>query len=246
MDRLKNKICIVTGAASGIGWETACMFQKEGAQVHALDVDTQGLEQLKELRSEIHTHTVDVTDSDQIKRLLENVSSVDVLFNCAGRVDVGSVLECSEEDWDRSYNLNVGSLFRLSQAVLPKMLEQNSGSIINMASVISSMGGAPDRFVYGVTKGAVIGMTKSIAKDFAKDGIRCNAICPSAVETPTMKRRIEAMDDPQSARQMFSQRQPVGRMGTTEEIAYLAVYLASDESKFVTGSAMVIDGGAKI
>lgn len=246
MHRLKNKICIVTGAASGIGWETACMFQKEGAQVHALDIDTAGLRQLKERCSEVETHIVDVTDSGRINHFLQSLNVVDVLFNCAGRVDVGSVLDCSEEEWNRSVNLNVGSIFRLSQAVLPKMLEQGSGSIINMASVISSMGGAPDRFAYGMTKGAVIGMTKSIAKDFAKDGIRCNAICPSAVETPTMKQRIEAMEDSESARQMFSQRQPVGRMGTTEEIAYLATYLASDESKFVTGSAMVIDGGAKI
>ena len=246
MTRLENKTCIVTGAASGIGWETSCQFAKQGATVFALDVHREGLEKLKTADPKITTNAVDVTNQSQIDGFLSDLNQIDVLFNCAGRVDVGNILQSADDHWQASLDLNVSSIFRLTRSVLPIMLANQSGSIINMASVISALGGAPDRFIYGATKGAVIGMTKSIAKDFADQGIRCNAICPSAVETPTMSQRIEAMDDPEAARIAFNQRQPVGRMGTPLEIAQLAIYLASDESKFTTGSAIVIDGGAKI
>ena len=246
MNRLKGKLCLVTGAGSGIGWETSRKFAEQGAIVHAIDIESSGLESIDQISENIHTHLADITDIKQIQSILDGFDRIDVLFNCAGRVDTGNILACSENDWSMSMSLNVTAIFRLTQAVLPIMLRQGSGSIINMASVISSIGGAPDRFAYGATKGAVIGMTKSIAKDFANQGIRCNAICPSAVETPSMTQRIESMEDPNSARATFNQRQPVGRMGTPEEIAHLATYLASDESKFMTGSAIVIDGGAKI
>ena len=236
----------MSGAASGIGWQTAVQFFDEGAIVHAIDIDRVGLEKLHAALPKIKTHQVDVCCDDQIQRLVDDLDHVDVLFNCAGRVDVGSILNCTDQQWLDSVELNISSIFRLTRAVLPRMIASGGGSIINMASVISSIGGAPDRFAYGATKGAVIGITKSIAKDFSDQGIRCNAICPSAVETPTMTERINAMPDPENARQQFNQRQLVGRMGSPQEIASLAIYLASDESKFTTGSAIVIDGGAKI
>lgn len=246
MARLEGKVCIVTGAAAGIGRETAGIFAREGAQVIAIDIDQTGLTELAEAHPDVATHIVDVRQSEDIQRLVDRLPRIDVLFNCAGRVAVGTILECSEDDWQASLGLNVTSLFRMTRAVLPKMLAAGSGSIINMASVISSIGGAPDRFAYGVSKGAVIGMTKSIARDFSDKGIRCNAICPSSIETPSMSARIAAMDDPAAAREAFNVRQPVGRMGTPREVADLATYLASDESDFMTGSALVLDGGAKI
>lgn len=246
MARLEGKVCIVTGAAAGIGRETAGIFAREGAQVVAVDIDEVGLNALAEAHPDVVTHVVDVRRGEEIQRLIDGLARIDVLFNCAGRVAVGTILECEEDDWQASFDLNVTSLFRLTRAVLPKMLAAGSGSIINMASVISSIGGAPDRFVYGATKAAVIGMTKSIARDFSDKGIRCNAICPSSIETPSMSARIAAMKDPGAAREAFNVRQPVGRMGTPKEVADLATYLASDESGFMTGSALVIDGGAKI
>lgn len=246
MARLKGKVCLVTGAAAGIGRETAGVFAGQGADVIAIDIDAAGLKDLAEAHPQITTHVVDVRQDAEVERLVDGLARIDVLFNCAGRVAVGTILECSQADWQASLDLNVTSLFRLTRAVLPKMLAAGSGSIINMASVISSIGGAPDRFAYGVSKGAVIGMTKSIARDFSDKGIRCNAICPSSIETPSMSARIAAMDDPAAAREAFNVRQPVGRMGTPREVADLATYLASDESDFMTGSALVIDGGAKI
>ena len=245
MARLEDKTCIVTGAAAGIGFATAGIFAREGANVVAVDVDGAGLAALADV-PRITSHVVDVTEAADIERLVNSQARIDVLFNCAGRVPVGTILACEEADWQASFDLNVTSIYRLTRAVLPKMLKQRSGSIINMASVISSIGGVPDRFAYGATKAAVIGMTKSIAKDFASDGIRCNAICPSSIETPSMSARIAAMDDPDDARAMFSVRQPVGRMGTPQEVADLATYLASDESRFMTGGAVVLDGGAKL
>lgn len=244
--RLEGKVCIVTGAAAGIGRETAGVFAGEGADVVAIDIDEPGLSALAKAHPEIRTHVVDVRRDSEIQRFVDGLTRIDVLFNCAGRVAVGTILECSEDDWQASIDLNVTSLFRLTRAVLPKMLDAGSGSIVNMASVISSIGGAPDRFAYGVSKGAVIGMTKSIARDFSDKGIRCNAICPSSIETPSMSERIAAMDHPEAAREAFNVRQPVGRMGTPREVADLATYLASDESDFMTGSALVLDGGAKI
>lgn len=246
MARLEGKTCLVTGAASGIGRETAGVFAREGANVIAVDIDGEGLAGLAQDQGGVTTVVADVCQGDDIQRLVDGVEGIDVLFNCAGRVAVGTILECAEADWQASLDLNVTAIYRLTRAVLPQMVEQGSGSIINMASVISSIGGVPDRFAYGATKAAVIGMTKSIAKDFAGAGIRCNAICPSAIETPSMTARIEAMDDPDAARAMFSVRQPVGRMGTPREVADLATYLASDESRFMTGGAIVLDGGAKL
>ena len=246
MARLSGKTCIVTGAASGIGYRSACVFAEEGASVIAVDIDDAGLAKLQAESPRIQVRRTSVLDGQDIASLVSDVARIDVLFNCAGGVAVGSILECEDDDWATTLELNVTAIFRLSKAVLPTMLKQGSGSIINMASVISSIGAAPERFAYGASKGAVIAMTKSIAKDFAADHIRCNAICPSAVETPSMSARIDVMDDPDGAREMFSSRQPVGRMGTPDEIAYLAVYLASDESRFTTGSAISIDGGAKL
>lgn len=246
MSRLKNKICIVTGAASGIGRTTALHFAGEGAEVAAVDIDRGALEDLAGSAQGISPHCVDVVNAEVVGEFVSGLPRIDVLFNCAGRVAVGTALECSQADFQQTMDLNVTAIFHLMRAVLPDMVAQGSGSIINMASVISSIGAAPERFAYGASKAAVIGMTKSVARDFADKGVRCNAICPSAVETPSMSARIEAMADPDAARAMFSSRQPVGRMGTPEEIAELALYLASNASRFVTGSAIVIDGGAKL
>jgi NAD(P)-dependent dehydrogenase (short-subunit alcohol dehydrogenase family) len=246
LSRLNDKVCVVTGAAAGIGYQTALAFASEGARVLAVDRDAKGLEALKIDGLNISTTALDVTDPAAVTAFFADIDDIDVLFNCAGMVTVGNLMSCSDQDWSRSLDLNVTSLFTMCRAAIPLMLASGGGSIINMASVISSIGAAPDRFAYGVSKAAVIGMTKSIALDYAAEGIRCNAICPSGVETPSMTARINAMDDPDAARFAFSSRQPVGRMGRPDEIAELATYLASDISAFMTGSAIPIDGGAKI
>lgn len=246
MLRLQDKTCIVTGAGAGIGYATAIAYSNEGAQVVALDRDETGLQQLTKAYPAIEAQIVDVTDLTAVQSFFSDLEKIDVLFNCAGMVAVGDLIQCSDSDWARSMELNVTSLFYTCRSAVPLMQTIGGGSIINMASVISSIGAAPDRFAYGASKAAVIGMTKSIARDFASQGIRCNAICPSAVETPSMTMRIDAMDDPDAARAAFSSRQPVGRMANPEEIAEMAVYLASDLSAFMTGSAVVIDGGAKL
>lgn len=244
--RLADKVCVVTGAASGIGRETALAFLREGAVVHALDRDAQGLALLAGQHPQLHVADIDVTDADAVGRFHAGLDRLDVQFNCAGMVAVGRLGDCTAQDWQRSLNLNVTSIYLMMRAAVGLMLPRKSGSIINIASVISSIGAAPDRFAYGATKAAVIGMTKSVALDYAPANIRCNAICPSAVETPSMTARIEAMPDSAAARQGFNARQPLGRMGTPAEIAELAVYLASDLSGFMTGSALTIDGGAKL
>lgn len=246
MLRLQHKTCIVTGAGAGIGYATAVAYSNEGAQVVALDRDEGGLQRLTKAYPAIKAQIVDVTDLSAVQTFFSDLEKVDVLFNCAGMVAVGDLIQCSDSDWARSMELNVTSLFYTCRSAVPLMQTIGGGSIINMASVISSIGAAPDRFAYGASKAAVIGMTKSIARDFASQGIRCNAICPSAVETPSMTMRIDAMEDPDAARAAFSSRQPVGRMANPEEIAEMAVYLASDLSAFMTGSAVVIDGGAKL
>ncbi len=243
MARLARKICAITGAASGIGRAAAVLFAKERARVIAVDVDAAGLESLDAEGGEIATRRLDVLDRDAVQAFAQQNGPVDVLFNCAGKVSTGSVLDCSLDDWRSSLDLNVTAIFYLTQALVPGMVAKGGGRIVNMASVISSLGAAPDRFAYGATKAAVIGMTKSVARDFAGGGIRCNAICPSAVDTPSMRARIDVMEDPEAAYELFSKRQPVGRMARPEEIAEMALYLASDASAFVTGSAMVIDGG---
>lgn len=247
-NRLAGKTCVVTGAAAGIGRETALAFLREGAAVHAVDRDQEGLDALAAEASALVCHAMDVTCGNAVTRLHEALPRIDVQFNCAGMVPVGTLSDCTVEDWDRAMSLNVRSIFLMMQAAVARMtlMQPRGGSIINMASVISSIGAAPARFAYGATKAAVLGMTKSVALDYAAQGIRCNAICPSAVETPSMTARIEAMDEPAAAREAFSQRQAVGRMGRPDEIAELAVYLASDASAFVTGSHIVIDGGAKL
>lgn len=248
MDRLTDKVCVVTGGASGIGRETALAYLREGATVHALDRDGHELALLERQHphSRLCIAEIDVTDPEAVKDFHAGLQHLDVQFNCAGMVAVGNIQTCTTEDWQRSLDLNVTSVFLMMRAAIDLMLPQKGGSIINVASVISSIGAAPDRFAYGATKAAVIGMTISVARDYASANIRCNAICPSAIETPSMTARIEAMPDSAAARHGFSSRQPLGRMGTPAEIAELAVYLASDLSGFMTGSQLVIDGGAKL
>lgn len=246
MGRLEGKLCVVTGAASGIGRETALAYLREGAIVHALDRDAGGLERLAGENPGLRTANVDVVDPKAVMAFHAGLDRLDVQFNCAGMVAVGNLGACSPEDWQGSLDLNMTSIYLMMRSAVSLMQRHGGGSIINIASVISSIGAAPDRFAYGATKAAVIGMTKSVARDYAAANIRCNAICPSAVETPSMTARIEAMDDSDAARRAFSSRQPLGRMGTPAEIAELAVYLACDLSGFMTGSAVVIDGGAKL
>lgn len=246
MGRLENKVCVVTGAASGIGRETALAYLREGARVHALDRDERGLAELAARHPGLRVARIDVTDAAAVEAFHAGLERLDVQVNCAGMVAVGNLQACTAEDWQRSLDLNATSVFLMMRAAVGRMAPQKGGSIINVASVISSIGAAPDRFAYGATKAAVIGMTKSVARDYASANIRCNAICPSAVETPSMTARIEAMPDSAAARRDFAARQPLGRMGTPAEIAELAVYLASDLSAFMTGSQLVIDGGAKL
>ncbi|WP_426398653.1 SDR family oxidoreductase [Ralstonia sp. R-29] len=245
--RLQGKRILVTAAGQGIGRASAMMFAKEGAQVLATDVNTQALATLAETAG-IRTLRLDVTDANAIAVLAREEAAFDALFNCAGFVHHGSILECSEDDWAFSWQLNVTSMYRLTRALLPKMLDNGGASIINMASAASSVKGVPNRFVYGATKAAVIGMTKAIAADFVARGIRCNAICPGTVESPSLEQRIATQAQQQNVsidtvRAAFVARQPMGRVGTADEIAALATYLASDESRFTTGTCCVIDGG---
>lgn len=245
--RLAGKRAVVTAAAQGIGRATAVAFAREGAHVVATDVNADGLADLSgEVDAEVETRRVDVTRQSDVDALARDVGAPDVLFNCAGFVHHGTILDCDEKAWDFSFELNVKSMYRVLRAFLPSMRAAGGGSIINMSSIVSSQKGAPNRFVYGTTKAAVIGLTKSIAADFIADGIRCNAICPGTVSTPSLEGRIEAFEDPVAARADFIARQPMGRLGRAEEIAALAVYLASDESAYTTGAAHSIDGGWSI
>ena len=232
MARLKGLTALVTGAAQGIGEATAARFREEGARVIATDIQA---------RPDL-TY-LDVTQADQIADLARQFDKVDVIFNCAGFVHSGTIVECEDADWDFSFDLNVKSLFRLCRAFLPSMIKNGGGSIINMASVASSIIGVPHRCVYGASKAAVIGLTKSIAADFARERIRCNAICPGTVQSPSLESRLKATGDYETARRAFIERQPMGRIAEATEIAELAVYLASPESAFVTGQNFVIDGG---
>ncbi|QTF93072.1 SDR family oxidoreductase [Halomonas sp. BM-2019] len=242
--RLKHKTALVTAAANGIGRATVERFAAEGARVIATDIDTASLEGLPG----VEARRLDVTDATAIRHLADELPALDVLFNCAGMVPSGNVLQCDDLTWERSFALNVTSMYHTIQAFLPAMLSHGGGSIVNMASLASSLKGVPNRFAYGATKAAVIGLTKAIAADFMAQGIRCNAICPGTVESPSLHQRIEtqARQEGRSAVEVlnaFIARQPMGRLGRAEEVAALATFLASDESAFITGTAQLIDGG---
>lgn len=240
-DRLTGKRALVTAAGQGIGRASVLAMAREGAQVLATDVNPAALESLA--AEGIETRVLNVRDPASIRAAVEAAGPVDVLFNCAGFVANGTILDCDEEQWAFSLDLNMTAMYRMCRAFLPGMLERGAGSIINMASVASSVIAAPNRFVYGATKAGVIGLTKGIAADFITRGIRCNAICPGTVESPSLEDRLRATGDYEAARSAFIARQPIGRIGSAEEIAALVVYLASDESAYTTGVAHVIDGG---
>lgn len=243
--RLAGKTILLTAAAQGIGRASALAFAGEGARVTATDINEEKLAELAGVDG-IETRRLDVTDPAAIEAAAREVGAPDVLFNCAGFVHHGSVLSTGEDEWRFNMTLNVDSMYRMIRAFLPSMIERGGGSIINMSSVASSIRGLPNRFVYGTTKAAVIGLTKSVAADYIRDGIRCNCICPGTVETPSLEDRIAAFDDPVQARKDFIARQPLGRIGTAEEIASLTVWLASDESAYATGTAFVVDGGVSL
>lgn len=250
--RLQGKRVLVTAAGQGIGRASALMFAREGAQVLATDINQAALDEsaraARDRGNVINTQYLDVTDTKAVAALAQSGTGFDVLFNCAGFVHHGSILDCTEEDWRFSWDINVSSMYRLIHALLPGMLAQGAGSIINMSSAASSVKGVPNRFVYGTTKAAVIGLTKAVAADFVARGIRCNAICPGTVESPSLEARIAEQAHQQNVdiaqiQAAFVARQPMGRIGKTEEIAALALYLASDESSFTTGAIHLIDGG---
>jgi len=242
--RLKNKRTLITAAGQGIGLSTALAFANEGAEVVATDINPDTLNSLSNENPRIETRLLDVTKPEEIQQAAEETGPIDVLFNCAGFVHHGTILDCEESDWEFSFNLNVRSMYRMIRVFLPAMLEAGGGNIINMSSVASSVMGLPNRFVYGASKAAVIGLTKSVAKDYIKQGIRCNAICPGTVESPSLQERIKAQGgNPEEVRAAFIARQPIGRLGTPEEIAAISIYLASDESAYTTGVAFSIDGG---
>lgn len=244
--RLAGKTALITAAAQGIGRASALRFAAEGARVIATDIDERALAELSV--PGVQVHRLDVLDAGAIAALARELGPLDVLFNCAGFVHSGTILECDEKDLDFAFDLNVRAMYRMARAFLPAMRERRRGSIINMSSVASSIKGAPNRFAYGTTKAAVIGLTKAIAADFVAEGVRCNAICPGTIESPSLRARIAAQahaaaSDASAVRQGYVARQPIGRLGTADEVAALALYLASDESAFTTGSIHVIDGG---
>jgi NAD(P)-dependent dehydrogenase (short-subunit alcohol dehydrogenase family) len=244
--RLENKDIIVTAAGQGIGRATAIAFHNEGANVIATDLNEKTLETLNKEYPKIKIYTLDSTDNNAIKVFTNTIEKIDVLFNAVGFVHHGTILECEEKDWDFSFNVNVKSMYLMIKSIIPKMIKQNKGSIINVSSIASSIRGLPFRFVYGASKAAIIGLTKSIAADYVKQNIRCNAIAPGTVHTPSWEGRVNASKDPIQAKKDFIARQPMGRLGTPEEIAAIAVYLASNESSFATGNTFSVDGGMTI
>jgi 2-keto-3-deoxy-L-fuconate dehydrogenase len=246
--RLAQKRCLITAAGAGIGRATALAYAREGARVLAADVDAAALRSLVQQEPAIRTVVIDVTQAADIAALAVAEPEIDVLFNCAGFVHAGSILETTDADWKRSFAINVDSMFYLCRAVLPGMLRRARGSIINMSSVASSIKGVPNRCAYGATKAAVIGLTKSVAADFIKQGVRCNAVCPGTIESPSLDDRIAAQSkasgqSSDTVRQAFIDRQPMGRLGKAREVAALALFLASDEASYITGQAHLVDGG---
>ena len=241
---LAGKKILITAAGQGIGFNTATLFAREGAEVIATDINISALRDIPGITPRL----LDVTDSQAIAALAEETGALDVLFNCAGVVHSGDILTCTEREWQFALDLNVTAMFHMIRAFLPAMLERNSGSVINMSSVASSIKGVPNRFAYSASKAAVIGLTRSVAADYVTRGIRCNAICPGTVESPSLRQRIaaQAQAEGRSEKEVYAafvSRQPIGRIGKTEEIAQLALYLASDASSYTTGTVQIIDGG---
>ena len=246
MGRLEGKEVIITAAGQGIGKATAITFHKEGANVTATDINEKTLSDLNKEYPKIKVNKLDSTKNDDVKSFINSFTNIDVLFNAVGFVHHGTILECNEKDWDFSFDTNIKSMYFMCKAALPTMIKNNGGSIINVASVASSIKGLPNRFVYGASKAAIIGLTKSIASDFVKQKIRCNAIAPGTVFTPSWEDRVKQSPDPVKAKKDFIARQPMGRLGTAQEIADFAIYLASDESTFTTGNTFSVDGGMTI
>ncbi len=254
--RLEGKTAIITAAAAGIGRASALAFAREGAKVIATDIDEKNLSTLSGVAggtekpvdriAGITTRRLDVLDKAAVDAIAREVGPVDVLMNCAGFVHNGSILDCDDKAWEFSMNLNVRSMFWMIKAFLPGMLKQGKGSIVNVASVASSLRGLPNRFVYGTTKAAVIGLTKAVAADVITKGVRCNCLAPGTIETPSLEQRIASYADKEKARKDFIARQPIGRLGTAEEIAAAALYLASDESSYTTGICLIADGGVTL
>lgn len=246
MDMLNGKTALVTAAANGIGRASALALAARGAQVIATDIDGDGVASLAQSNDRITASQLDVLDPEAVALLIEAQPRIDILVNCAGWVHDGTILDCNDAAWDRSFDLNAKAMFRLIKAVLPSMLDHGTGSIVNIASIVSSEKGAPRRFAYGASKAAIIGMTKSIAADFVQKGVRCNAICPGTVQSPSLEDRLRATGDFDAALAAFKARQPMGRLGTPEEIAEMVCYLASDMAGFTTGQAFAVDGGWSI
>jgi 2-keto-3-deoxy-L-fuconate dehydrogenase len=245
LGKLAGKTVLITAAGQGIGRATVEVFAREGANVHACDINDTAINELNMIEGVSAFH-LDVTNAEAVDTVVAKLGTLDVLFNCAGYVASGSILECDEKDWDFSFDLNVKAMYRLIKLTLPSMLENGGGSIINMSSVASSLKGVPNRFVYCASKAAVIGMTKAVAADFVTKGIRCNAICPGTVDSPSLHDRLRDTGDYDKALTDFIARQPMGRVGRAYEIAMLALYLASDDSSFTTGQTHAIDGGWSI
>lgn len=241
-NRLAGKVALITAAGQGIGRTTAELYAKEGAQVIASDINDEALAELDKIDG-VQALKLDVTNGDAVAAAVADMPTLDVLFNCAGYVAAGNILECPEKDWDFSFDLNVKAMYRLIQLTLPAMLENGGGSIINMSSVASSLKGVPNRFAYCASKAAVVGLTKAVAADFIAQGVRCNAICPGTVDSPSLHDRLRATGDYEQAMKDFIARQPMGRIGTPEEIAELALYLGSDASNYTSGQTFAIDGG---